>query len=483
MAGHHSSCPTVPAMSIDTALPWFTGVPYALYAHVRAITPNGTTKWSSAFGFNIRWTNIPKPIDSAARPRPLDAGRRRDRIPGLVHGHANTPLVRRTRTSPTSASTTRSTPTRRWTADRPLARARGAAGVRHDPERPARRLVRPVEPCLHRRRTRRSARPAGAAGWRSRTRSATAHEAVGARADARAHVHGHEHRRPAVRALPRLRLHRPATASTSSSVAPSSAAPHTRRACPARSSCRRRDTELQLRAHERSCRAATAEGPTFGADGAEDHHERGGGGRDRCTGSTTRPRPRSSGSTSTDDAAPQPARRSTCLTSTSPPRATTGRRTGRADGGRQRRAQVLRRRGAAGRLRRRTPCELRQGERSRDDHGRHAVRLGAVAAAAGSSPRSRTSPSSTARRSSRGSRRSARPSTRCSGRGRSIRGGRPGSKADLRDVDGAQPQARALVLPGPRAQRRRSCAVPFMSWSTPVQVTVAQPTFRILASN
>ena len=65
VAGHHTSCPTVPAMSIDTALPWFTGVPYALYAHVRAVTPGGATKWSSAFGFNIRWTDIPKPMDSA----------------------------------------------------------------------------------------------------------------------------------------------------------------------------------------------------------------------------------------------------------------------------------------------------------------------------------------------------------------------------------------------------------------------------------
>jgi hypothetical protein len=64
VVGHHTSCPTVPAISIDTALPWFTGVPYALYAHVRAITQNGTTKWSSPFGFNVRWDSIPKPIAS-----------------------------------------------------------------------------------------------------------------------------------------------------------------------------------------------------------------------------------------------------------------------------------------------------------------------------------------------------------------------------------------------------------------------------------
>jgi len=62
--GHHTTCPTVPAISIDTALPWFTGVPYALYAHVRAITANGTTRWGSAFGFNVRWESVPKPISS-----------------------------------------------------------------------------------------------------------------------------------------------------------------------------------------------------------------------------------------------------------------------------------------------------------------------------------------------------------------------------------------------------------------------------------
>jgi hypothetical protein len=64
VVGHHSSCPTVPALSIDTALPWFTGVPYALYAHVRAITQNGTTKWSAPFGFNVRWDSVPKPAAS-----------------------------------------------------------------------------------------------------------------------------------------------------------------------------------------------------------------------------------------------------------------------------------------------------------------------------------------------------------------------------------------------------------------------------------
>jgi hypothetical protein len=64
VSGHHSSCPSVPAISIDTALPWFTGAPYALYAHVRALTQSGTTKWSAPFGFNVRWTSVPKPMAS-----------------------------------------------------------------------------------------------------------------------------------------------------------------------------------------------------------------------------------------------------------------------------------------------------------------------------------------------------------------------------------------------------------------------------------
>lgn len=53
-----------PAVSIDVALPWITGSPYALYAHVRALTKDGPTAWSRPFGFNVRWTSIPKDLDS-----------------------------------------------------------------------------------------------------------------------------------------------------------------------------------------------------------------------------------------------------------------------------------------------------------------------------------------------------------------------------------------------------------------------------------
>ena len=53
-----------PTVSIDLALPWITGSPYALYAHVRAITSKGVTSWSAPYGFNIRWSSIPKDLDS-----------------------------------------------------------------------------------------------------------------------------------------------------------------------------------------------------------------------------------------------------------------------------------------------------------------------------------------------------------------------------------------------------------------------------------
>jgi len=53
---------TIPAASISLTLPWFTGKPYALYAHVRAITTSGATRWSSPFGLNMRWEELPVPM-------------------------------------------------------------------------------------------------------------------------------------------------------------------------------------------------------------------------------------------------------------------------------------------------------------------------------------------------------------------------------------------------------------------------------------
>lgn len=56
----------IPAASVNLVLPWFTGKPFALYAHVRAITTRGATPWSRPFGFNMRWESTPVPMQ--ARP-------------------------------------------------------------------------------------------------------------------------------------------------------------------------------------------------------------------------------------------------------------------------------------------------------------------------------------------------------------------------------------------------------------------------------
>jgi hypothetical protein len=54
----------IPATSVNLVLPWFTGKPYALYAHVRAVTTRGATAWSRPFGFNMRWESTPVPMTS-----------------------------------------------------------------------------------------------------------------------------------------------------------------------------------------------------------------------------------------------------------------------------------------------------------------------------------------------------------------------------------------------------------------------------------
>lgn len=50
----------MPTAAIPVALPWMTGSPYALWAHVRAVTRRGVSRWSAPYGFNMRWSNIPK---------------------------------------------------------------------------------------------------------------------------------------------------------------------------------------------------------------------------------------------------------------------------------------------------------------------------------------------------------------------------------------------------------------------------------------
>jgi hypothetical protein len=50
----------IPTVAIPVRLPWMTGSPYALWAHVRAVTRKGVSKWSEPYGFNMRWGNIPQ---------------------------------------------------------------------------------------------------------------------------------------------------------------------------------------------------------------------------------------------------------------------------------------------------------------------------------------------------------------------------------------------------------------------------------------
>ncbi len=56
----------IPATSVNLVLPWFTGKPYAVWAHVRAVTTRGATAWSKPFGFNVRWESTPVP--QSAKP-------------------------------------------------------------------------------------------------------------------------------------------------------------------------------------------------------------------------------------------------------------------------------------------------------------------------------------------------------------------------------------------------------------------------------
>jgi hypothetical protein len=51
-----------PAVAVPVSLPWMTGQPYSLYAHVRAVTRKGPGSWSAPFGFNMRWPAIPAPL-------------------------------------------------------------------------------------------------------------------------------------------------------------------------------------------------------------------------------------------------------------------------------------------------------------------------------------------------------------------------------------------------------------------------------------
>jgi hypothetical protein len=74
---------TIPALSIAHQLPWMTGLPYALWAHVRWVSSNGkiVTPWSEPFGFNMRWSDddypqqLPAP-EGLVRWKPIEGATR-----------------------------------------------------------------------------------------------------------------------------------------------------------------------------------------------------------------------------------------------------------------------------------------------------------------------------------------------------------------------------------------------------------------------
>src|SRR4051794_34887977 len=52
----HQGAIAQPALAVPLQLPWMTGRPYALWAHVRFVGKDGaTTGWSAPFGFDMRW--------------------------------------------------------------------------------------------------------------------------------------------------------------------------------------------------------------------------------------------------------------------------------------------------------------------------------------------------------------------------------------------------------------------------------------------
>lgn len=55
---------TTPVDAPPLTLPWITGSPHALYARVRAITPDGATSWSANFGFDMVPPAPPTPLSS-----------------------------------------------------------------------------------------------------------------------------------------------------------------------------------------------------------------------------------------------------------------------------------------------------------------------------------------------------------------------------------------------------------------------------------
>ena len=386
----------IPATSVNLVLPWFTGKPYALWAHVRAVTTRGATAWSKPFGFNVRWesTPVPQPAKPGlVRWKPVEGATAYDvwypDIRKVIRTHTNVADQRELYTFHLEDSWWQLV---RWRV-RPVRQVVGALpnglpAVSYGPWSP----------------TYATQNPAWAAG-KLQVRAAisdvvsTRLEGRGASADAGDDVRRrHGSRRPRVSALPHVRLHR----------------------------SRLRKRRLPRLGGRRSCvrtarlRAAQASDEPGGARRRARRHPPERQDRDREDIHGRRlAHDRERGIRCRRSRSCRPSGRRHVVD----PLLLDGR-PGRDHRRRGRHVHVLRRRIAAGRMRVGTHGELRQG----------------VAAGASRPPERRTSPGfrqkvacwrkpdgallSIRRLSSRGDPWSARRHTRCSGRERSTRGGR-----------------------------------------------------------
>jgi hypothetical protein len=92
----------IPAISIAHQLPWMTGLPYALWAHVRWVSDNGkvVTPWSEPFGFNMRWSDSDYPQQLTApeglvRWKPIEGATRYE----VLYPDINPPMAFQTTTN------------------------------------------------------------------------------------------------------------------------------------------------------------------------------------------------------------------------------------------------------------------------------------------------------------------------------------------------------------------------------------------------
>ena len=222
----------IPATSISLTLPWFTG------QAIRALRPRPRSHDArrDASGAPVRVQHAlgraPGADGDEARARAVDARRGRDVVSGLVHGHPQVVHDAHERRRP--ARVLHLPRRRQLVRDDSLARPRGSPRARDDPERPARGLVRSVEPRVRRHE------PGAHDGQASSSRSGLRRdqlrlEARRAPAHARSDVLGQPGRhRPGSGRCSASTPSPTRTASTSCSAAPSSEDPRSRLGSPAR---------------------------------------------------------------------------------------------------------------------------------------------------------------------------------------------------------------------------------------------------------